>query len=509
MILSLSLTALTFLCAQDAPQLELAQVVANVQTATGLTTEATQAWQWQGTTERAGSSAEWSLSFDASGRFREEKSGDTGSTTAFDGVTMWERDWTDVPNVLVLGDREQELVSSWLFSSAWVFHSEVLHLSISTASTAELVVLDFSYGDVGLDGQIQIDTATWHPVAADYGLGDDRKILTYSDWQKLDLQMVAKVIQTKSKGEGEAREYQLTKASTATVHDEDFAPQLSPPKGTTFEPDVAPQLQVKRAPTGHLLVKPTVNGKDVGWFIFDSGAGVNCIANHLVEDLELDDAGQIQAQGVGGRQESKLFRADLLNLGPVTLENPILLGLDLEFLEQHLGDPIGGIIGYGLLARCVVELDAPNEKIALFDPKTYQLQGGQWVEALIYQRHPCVYGEVEGHKGIMKIDTGAAGKHALSMHYWPTKEWNLLADRPTTDSQAGGVGGMVKVKAGKLKTVTMAGREWTDLPCDFALENVGAFANRYTMANVGVTMLEDYRLILDYPHRRLSLADKP
>jgi len=44
---------------------------------------------------------------------------------------------------------------------------------------------------------------------------------------------------------------------------------------------------VKRAPTGHPLVKPVVNGQDTGWFIFDTGAGIGCVSTPHVESLVL------------------------------------------------------------------------------------------------------------------------------------------------------------------------------------------------------------------------------
>jgi hypothetical protein len=42
-----------------------------------------------------------------------------------------------------------------------------------------------------------------------------------------------------------------------------------------------------------------VNGEDLGWFLFDSGAGINCISNEVVKGLE-GPFGEIGARGVGG-----------------------------------------------------------------------------------------------------------------------------------------------------------------------------------------------------------------
>src|SRR4029079_6780259 len=50
------------------------------------------------------------------------------------------------------------------------------------------------------------------------------------------------------------------------------------PAPVAFDAAAPAALEVKKAPTGHLLVKPRIAGKDAGWFIFDSGAG-NSVVN--------------------------------------------------------------------------------------------------------------------------------------------------------------------------------------------------------------------------------------
>src|SRR5215470_7433707 len=46
----------------------------------------------------------------------------------------------------------------------------------------------------------------------------------------------------------------------------------------TFDPKAPAKLEVKRVKTGHLLVRPVINGHEAGWFIFDTGAGI-CVVS--------------------------------------------------------------------------------------------------------------------------------------------------------------------------------------------------------------------------------------
>ena len=57
-----------------------------------------------------------------------------------------------------------------------------------------------------------------------------------------------------------------------------------------FDPTVAADVQVQRVKTGHLLVRPVINDKDAGWFIFDTGAGICVVSTSHVEPLGLAGA---------------------------------------------------------------------------------------------------------------------------------------------------------------------------------------------------------------------------
>lgn len=485
------------------PALKLDDVLDQIRQQTGLTdADPNLAWALTGTMDFLGQNADLRIVFDSQGRFLSHVKGKLPLSNGFDGVTAWERDWTDVPQALILGDRDEKLVLAWLMTGAWVFMEEELHLSLSASSQQGFTTIDLAFGDHGYSGSIKVDSSTWLPRSASYGFEWDRDEVIYSDWSTISDYKVPTSIVT------DAGEMVIQSVERPKNKSNLYTPQLARPSDTQFDPSIAAALEVRRVPSGHLLVKPKVNNQDVGWFIFDTGAGVNCISTHLVEKLGLDDAGTIEAKGIGGSQMSPLYRGKELSLGPVAMSAPILLGLDLEFLEPHFGVPIGGIIGYGLLARCVTDLDASQAKIALYDPDQYKLKGSTWTEALIYQRHPCLRGTLEGKPGLFLLDTGAAGELPVSVHYHTVNQRQMLNGREVTDSESGGVGGMVKTKAGTLSSLSMAGREWKHVPASFALEQKGAFANRYTDANIGNTLFNDYRLILDYPNRRLALADR-
>src|SRR5262245_43988348 len=105
----------------------------------------------------------------------------------------------------------------------------------------------------------------------------------------------------------------------------------------TFDPAITNELQVKRVKTGHLLVRPVINGLDAGWFIFDTGAGICVVSTPCVNRLKLKRLGDIDAQGTGGDEEAKLYRASTVKLGPLTLTDHPIMATDLSFLKVHMG----------------------------------------------------------------------------------------------------------------------------------------------------------------------------
>ncbi|MBS0188629.1 MAG: retropepsin-like domain-containing protein [Planctomycetes bacterium] len=274
----------------------------------------------------------------------------------------------------------------------------------------------------------------------------------------------------------------------------------------TFDAGAAPALEVKRIKSGHILVKPRVNGHDAGWFIFDTGAGICCISTPQVAGLDLASAGSIQATGVGGSKEAKLYTAKSLQLGPATFRDHPLMEVDLAFLEPLVGEKICGIIGYGVLSKCVGEIDLAAPAVSLSDPASYKLQSGNWTSADLGDRVPVVAGQFEGHDGRFRLDLGANG--SVTFHKAAVDKYKMLEGRDVRDCKMGGVGGFVAGKRGKISSLQLGGTTFDNVDADFALEAKGSFGDDQKDANIGTDILKRFVIITDYPNNRLALIPK-
>lgn len=273
-----------------------------------------------------------------------------------------------------------------------------------------------------------------------------------------------------------------------------------------FDSAGAANIEVLRAKTGHLLVRPIVNGKQVGWFIFDTAAGICVISTPHAEAFGLDDAGEIQAEGVGGSKAAGLKRAKTFALGPVTLRNHPIMITDLSFLKQHLGEEIIGVVGFGVFSKCVAEIDVSTPRIAIHDPATYKLAKGEWTALDLSKRVPAVKARFEDHDGSYRIDTGKNGY--VTFHQPAVEKWDLLKNRELTDAKLGGVGGFVAAKQGKIAWFELGGVRTENVSATFATEAKGNFAETDMAGTIGGDMLRPFVVVFDYTHERVAFVVK-
>ncbi|MDX9911757.1 MAG: retropepsin-like aspartic protease [Phycisphaerales bacterium] len=297
-------------------------------------------------------------------------------------------------------------------------------------------------------------------------------------------------------------------AASPLAHAQGGAPASIDAASLRFETGVPSALDVKRAPTGHLLVRPQVNGHDAGWFIFDTGAGMGVVSTPHVEHLGLTPAGSIDAVGVGGATGAPLFACETLSIGPVTLAGHTLMGADLSFLKPHLGEEIVGVLGYDVLSRCVAEIDLADSRIALHDPASYTLpEGAAWQPLFLEGRVPSIDASFEGHEGRFRLDTGANG--GVTFHEPCVRELGLVEGREVSPAKIGGVGGFVDARSGTIEWFELAGVRHERVPAMFAMEPKGTFADATKAGNIGGEILSRYVLVFDYPSSRIAFVPRP
>src|SRR5688572_10361862 len=270
------------------------------------------------------------------------------------------------------------------------------------------------------------------------------------------------------------------------------------------------ELKVKRAKTGHLLVAPKVDGNEAGWFIFDTGAGMSCVDKTVAERLALPHAGQANALGEGGAQQTQLLKVKSIELGPVLVEDSTVVELNLKPIALAMGEEIDGVIGYECFLPGVFEVDLAAGKITVHDPATYALPDGQkWDKLSFKGRRPRLPGKLESNEeGLFLFDLGA--NSSLTVYVPAVERFKLLDGRETTETKSGGVGGIHAARKGSVGSLTLAGQRIEDVPAVFVQSKQGAAGNDpEVFGSVGVGLLKRFVLVLNYRDQTVGLLPRP
>jgi hypothetical protein len=304
-----------------------------------------------------------------------------------------------------------------------------------------------------------------------------------------------------------SRSFDVASVERSGTHPSIFEiPRLLPDDALFESNDSA--LVVVRARTGHVLTPVSVDGGEPAWFILDTGAGGSTLIDSRIgSTLDAPDLGSIPALGVFGKMPMRIRRGTSLVAGPFTLQQPFLLEQDLSFLAPIHDEPVLGILGYDVLARCVVEIDLGEDKIVLHDPGAFDPGAASWEDLLLPYRIPVVPASYEGgRRGLFRIDVGAggAGFSNVAFHSGVVEEEQLLSGRAVQEADLGGS----PIAIGTLEYFELGGCRFDHPTVVFNKGGAGPLSDEWTDGNLGIEFLKPFRLLLDYPNARLAFVRK-
>lgn len=450
----------------------------------------------------------YSLRIDPQGRFVAEFSGRIEQTMGYDGKIAWELDWNGISREMEFGDRDNALTLGWLLTDYWLSDRVPLRFELDDAKSSEQsVLLSMKLDDSPLSGTIEIDRQTWLPRECNFSSGVRNQIVRFKDFAEHGGAKLPARIEH-STAPDFWHSYSIDSIAAAPpAAGNPFAQRPTNPAAVRFDKSAAERIETKRAPTGHLLVHPLVDGKDIGWFIFDTGAGNGAIDKETAEKAGYESFGNIPVVGAGGTIAGSFCRTKSLQLGPAIVDQPVFAEINLSTLSPYMGVPVAGVIGYSLLAHVVAEINMSDAEISIRNPAEFKLKGAEWTQLALYNKLPSVRAKFESHEGAFRLDTGA-GHLSVAFHAPAVERFSLLDGRETTATMLAGVGGGIPAKSGRLKSFELAGERSEDLNATFATKDMGAFADRYCAGTIGGKFLAPFTVVLDYSHRRIALVKK-
>jgi len=480
--------------------LELDEVLLFARAAQGLATRP-EVSRVTGEATLQGTDARFELVFDDDALFRLDVKGRVSRRCGNDPAGAWEVVHGVGPYDLELTLREETLLFGWTWTGQWSFPETPLDLELLRADDAEVVLAAHVRG--GLVGaELVLDAGTFLPSRLLVS-GHERPI-TFDDYRSaggiplawsvdaplgpgLDLDLRVKAV----------AEAALTPAALA---------RPSAADDTRFDRSAAPAIELHTTPSGHLLVRARVAGEAPGWFLFDTGAGFSGLNPVAAHRLGLPRFGKTALVGVGGSAGEKGLFVAPLELGPLRVQEVVFVENDKgRRLGPVDGDPVVGVLGWDVLARCVAVLDVGAGKLELHDPARFELEEGEWQPLSIHHRVPYVPARYEGEReDRFMLDTGAGNLGALFFAH-ATTELGLLDGRKTEGGEGQGAGGAVPLAMGELEWIEVLGRRFESVTTAFSTEEDGE-ADPYSVGLLGNGVLREVRIVLDFARRRMAIV---
>lgn len=441
----------------------------------------------------------FTIQFDKDGKFLQVMKGPLGESYGYDGKQFWEADRSGAPRILNFEDVDVQEATMVLQTGQWLDPDS----GIKLAADGYNIHLTLPSG---FEETVAINSSNDLPTSATFIASPGEITVGLADWKPAGNRLIPYKTTITEGGLTDTFAGDTAKESKPG----DYALPSWTPSNITFDPAKPASIEAKKLITGHIIVHPLVNGKDVGWFILDSGADIMVIDPKVADKLNLPKIGELPLVGVGGIVKESFRPVDKFELGPATLTNTEFSEFDLGEIGKALNIDLAGIVGFDFFRRSIVSVDLDKPAVSIFNPNSYKLSDGGWTQLKFDTGNPAVQATVKSDNRDItdwyRLDTGASG--TVQFHAPFVKKQHLLDNRQTEAMANMGAGGSSDARAGKIDAFELAGHKFDNPSVSFSQATVGAFADNYLAGNIGQEFMKPFTVIFDFGGSRVALVPK-
>ena len=447
--------------------------------------------------------------------FEEDKLGILDNLQGYDGKIAWERDTNG--NVRALAGEELKDLRVQLFfdTNSYVLPGRIpgkISLRPQTEpGTGNYIVDTFPEG--GKPSTIFFDPHTLMIVKEQHLEDDVLMVTTYSDYRMVDGTPFPFHTVTTN---GTAR-YDIVGSVTSIENNVALPPGIftEPSGGKNFS-FVKPGATSATVPfdmdDGEIGLEVKLNGTPERVFL-DSGAGGIALAQSAATALGLKSSGFLEVRGYGGSTDQHPVLMHTLEVpGAVQLTDVAAIAIDLpEQLNNYFTRPLAGFVGYDLLSHFAVRIDFPHKKLTFIGADSFHPTAADGVEMplTLDSNLPTIQAHADAlPPSQFLIDTGDAD--AAVRLYGPYIAANNLGKKYPHGAMTvgGGIGGVSRSRRTRIKSFTVAGITFPNIPADFSLDTKGG-ASIVNAGSLGSRLLSRFIITFDYPHNRVFFAPVP
>lgn len=247
--------------------------------------------------------------------------------------------------------------------------------------------------------------------------------------------------------------------------------------------------------------------------LLDTGFDVTAIDRDVAERLGLQVEGLKSEAQPGGEIETGRIAPQSLRIGALEIPEFALTSAPIAGLGAIVGRPVEVIVGHDLLERFVVDIDWPHRRLRFLEPQGFaHASAGTVLPVEIRDSEPLVPAGLvlSGGRsvfGLFKLDTGSLDVAGLNLNFVRDQ---AIVGPETRELAAGGVavGGETAGRLFRAEAFVLGDLRLPRPVIGYTVDS-GGFENREDAGTVGVGWLSRFRLILDYPRRRVILEGGP
>ena len=292
------------------------------------------------------------------------------------------------------------------------------------------------------------------------------------------------------------------------------APPLSQaaPQGPLVRGTVVARIDF-RIHSGLITVPVRINGSKELRMYLDTGMSAPVVVlfhKESIAELGLKGTQPVLLGGAGekDRKPGTLAPGATVEVGPLQMPDQTLVVMSDS--RETSDWPVDGVIGKSLFDKYLAEIDYEKSTVTFYDP------AGATIEAVaapipvdLADGMPVVQGaiDIEGGNRIplrLIIDLGHRNAFSLSENYAK----GIRPPKRTIETIAGrGIQGEIPGRIGRVKSLELGEYSLADIPADFLAPETNAGVSRANVdGNVGSLVLNRFRIILDYPRKRMFLV---
>ncbi len=451
-----------------------------------------------------GNETRFRLVADTAGRFHSEIDGPLPAAQGFDGERGWVSTPGGVSHTSSLGELEGHRLVALVRAGLWREPSTGVVIERLPSDAQPRISLRFGSGPEvataqldGAEGDLSALQMTSSLAALEY---------RFSDHRDIEGRRVPGAVQVVS-GDQATESFRLDAAERmGDVPSSECAKPARAPRDWSLSDRTASDVALRRAPTGHLLVEASIDGGRTGWFILDSGAQGHAISPAIANSSAMSVVGRTLLASVEGIVPAALRQARSLTIGPLALERPQFVEMDLAPFSPALGVELAGIVGFDYFRRAVVEVDLAANRLRVHRRESVVLDELTWHPLTFDNGHPLVRASIRELKdGWFRIDLGASSGPFGNVIFTSTARRSLdLGAGKLLEEQS--VGDFT-FAFDTLPWIELLGRRFENKLVAYSTDEQGLFSDRYTIGNIGADLLAGMRVVFDYERERIALAE--